>query len=101
MPYGNFFFLMIRRPPRSTLFPYTTLFRSPRVEEWVLIEWPEAEKEPTKYWLSTLSPDTALADLVEQAKLRWRIERDYQELKQEMGLGHYEEIGRASCRERV
>src|SRR3712207_8138392 len=66
MPYGNFFFLMIRRPPRSTLFPYTTLFRSPRVEEWVLIEWPEAEKEPTKYWLSTLSPDTALADLVEQ-----------------------------------
>ena len=69
------------------------LLHEPRVEEWILIEWPEGEKEPTKYWLSTLSPDTPLADLVEQAKLRWRIERDYQELKQEMGLGHYEGRG--------
>jgi SRSO17 transposase len=69
------------------------LLHEPRVEEWILIEWPEAEKEPTKYWLSTLSPDTPLADLVDQAKLRWRIERDYQELKQEMGLGHYEGRG--------
>jgi SRSO17 transposase len=69
------------------------LLHEPRAEEWVLIEWPEAEKEPTKYWLSTLSPDTPLADLVEQAKLRWRIERDFQELKQEMGLGHYEGRG--------
>ena len=69
------------------------LLHEPRAEEWVLIEWPEGEKEPTKYWLSTLSPDTPLADLVEPAKLRWRIERDFQELKQEMGLGPYEGRG--------
>ena len=48
---------------------------------------------PTKYWLSTLPEDTRLRDLVDLAKLRWRIERDYQELKQELGLGHYEGRG--------
>ena len=69
------------------------LLHEPRAEEWVLIEWPEGEKEPTKYWLSPLSPDTPLADLVEPAKLRWRLERDFQELKQEMGLGPYEGWG--------
>jgi SRSO17 transposase len=66
---------------------------APRPEEWCLIEWPQGESEPTKYWLSTLPEDTRLADLVDQAKLRWRIERDYQELKQEIGLGHYEGRG--------
>jgi SRSO17 transposase len=66
---------------------------APRAEEWFLIEWPHGEVEPTKYWLSTLPEDTELADLVDQAKLRWRIERDYQELKQEIGLGHYEGRG--------
>jgi len=66
---------------------------APRPEEWLLIEWPKDESEPSKYWLSTLPQDTPLADLVEQAKLRWRIERDYQELKQEIGLGHYEGRG--------
>jgi len=69
------------------------LLHQPRPEEWLLIEWPEGEQEPTKYWLSSLAPDTALADLVEGAKLRWRIERDYQDLKQEIGLGHYEGRG--------
>jgi SRSO17 transposase len=64
-----------------------------RPEEWLLIEWPKGEKEPTKYWLSTLSADIALQDLVYLAKLRWRIERDYQELKQEVGLGHFEGRG--------
>jgi len=59
-------------------------------EEWLLIEWPNAEEEPTKYWLSTLPPDIAFERLVDLAKLRWRIERDYQELKQELGLGHFE-----------
>jgi SRSO17 transposase len=59
-------------------------------EEWLLIEWPEGEKEPTKYWLSTLPRDVAFKRLVDIAKLRWRIERDYQELKQELGLGHFE-----------
>ncbi|BCH18943.1 DDE transposase [Mesorhizobium sp. L-2-11] len=54
----------------------------PHAEEWFLIEWPDGEVEPTKYWLSTLPGKTRLADLVDQAKMRWRIERDYQELKQ-------------------
>ena len=46
-----------------------------------------------KYWFSTLPANTALADLVREAKRRWRIERDYQDLKQELGLGHYEGRG--------
>jgi SRSO17 transposase len=66
---------------------------SPRPEEWCLIEWPSGEKEPTKYWLTTLPAEMSLRELVYMAKLRWRIERDYQELKQELGLGHYEGRG--------
>jgi SRSO17 transposase len=66
---------------------------APRPQEWFLIEWPMGESEPTKYWLSNLPQDMALANLVDLAKLRWRIERDYQELKQEIGLGHYEGRG--------
>ncbi len=62
-------------------------------EEWLLVEWPDDEPEPTKYWLSTLPADIGFEDLVDRAKLRWRIERDYQELKQEVGLGHYEGRG--------
>jgi SRSO17 transposase len=62
-------------------------------KEWLLIEWPEGEDEPTKYWLSTLPRNITFRDLVDAAKLRWRIERDYQELKQEVGLGHYEGRG--------
>jgi SRSO17 transposase len=62
-------------------------------EEWLLIEWPEGEDEPTKYWLSTLPPEISFEALVDTAKLRWRIERDYLELKQEIGLGHYEGRG--------
>lgn len=65
----------------------------PRAEEWLLVEWPKGEAEPAKYWLSTLPDDTHLKDLVRTAKMRWRIERDYQELKQEFGLGHYEGRG--------
>jgi SRSO17 transposase len=64
-----------------------------RPEEWLLIEWPQGEREPTKYWLSTLPAKISFHDLVDTAKLRWRIERDYQELKQEVGLGHYEGRG--------
>jgi SRSO17 transposase len=63
------------------------------VEEWLLVEWPEGEAEPTKYWLSTLPQNVSFQRLVDFAKLRWRIERDYQELKQEVGLGHYEGRG--------
>jgi SRSO17 transposase len=64
-----------------------------RAEEWLLIEWPKGEQEPTKYWLSTLPEDITLHRLVYFTKLRWRIERDYQELKQEVGLGHFEGRG--------
>ena len=64
-----------------------------RAEETLLIEWPEGEAEPTKYWLSTLDKNISFQRLVDIAKMRWRIERDYQELKQEVGLGHYEGRG--------
>jgi SRSO17 transposase len=63
------------------------------MEEWLLIEWPEDEKKPTKYWLSTLRENMTFTHLVHMAKLRWRIERDYLELKQEIGLGHFEGRG--------
>jgi SRSO17 transposase len=66
---------------------------APKPEEWLLIEWPEGEAEPAKYWLSTLPQDTNFASLVDTAKLRWRIERDYLDLKQEIGIGHYEGRG--------
>ena len=82
-------FAAVRLRPASRDFNLT----EPHPEEWLLIEWPEDEAEPTKYWLSNLGPGTSTEDLVEQAKLRWRIERDYQELKQELGLGHYEGRG--------
>jgi SRSO17 transposase len=64
-----------------------------RPEEWLLIEWPKNEAEPIKYWLSTLPGEIAFNRLVDLTKLRWRIERDYQELKQEVGLGHFEGRG--------
>ena len=59
---------------------------TPHPVEWLLVEWPKGEAAPTKYWLSTLPEDTPLATLVDYAKLRWRIERDYEELKGELGL---------------
>ncbi len=62
----------------------------PRPAQWLLIEWPKGEPEPTRYFLSTLSADTSFKALVATVKMRWRIERDYRELKQEVGLGHYE-----------
>ncbi len=65
----------------------------PAAEKWLLIEWPEGAAEPDHYWLSTLPADVTLERMVDQAKLRWRIERDYLELKQEVGLGHYEGRG--------
>jgi SRSO17 transposase len=64
-----------------------------RPEETLLIEWPEGEAMPTKYWLSNVAKTISFRELVDIAKLRWRIERDYQDLKQEIGLGHYEGRG--------
>ena len=66
---------------------------SVRRTEWLLAEWPVSEKEPTKYWLSSVPEHVELDELVALAKIRWRIERDYQELKDELGLDHYEGRG--------
>jgi SRSO17 transposase len=65
----------------------------PQAEEWLLIEWPRGEAEPRKYWMSNQAENMSMRDLVAVAKQRWIIERDYQELKQELGLGHFEGRG--------
>lgn len=64
-----------------------------REEEWLLIQWPKNETEPTKYWLSTAADDAPLSEMIRLVKVRWRIERDYQEMKDELGLDHYEGRG--------
>ena len=63
---------------------------APHPEQWLWIGWPKGESEPTKYWFSTEAADISRRELVKLAKHRWIIERDYEELKQELGLGHYE-----------
>ncbi len=65
----------------------------PRAVEWLLIEWPRGEPAPTKFSLSTMPADTPVTQLVRLTKLRWRIERDYEELKDQFGLDHYEGRG--------
>jgi SRSO17 transposase len=62
----------------------------PGEEEWLLLEWPQDSEHPTRYWLSSLPKATSLRTLVRAAKLRWRIERDYEDLKGEVGLDHFE-----------
>ncbi len=62
----------------------------PGEEQWLLAEWPRNEETPSRFWLSTLPPTASIRKLVRLAKLRWRVERDYQEMKQEVGLDHYE-----------
>jgi SRSO17 transposase len=57
---------------------------------WLLAEWPQGEPEPVKYWLANLPADTPLQQLVHLAKLRWRVEHDYRELKDALGLDHFE-----------
>ena len=59
-------------------------------ECWLLVEWPPEAAEPTDYWLSSLPDDTPIADLVRLAKIRWRVEHDYRELKTGLGLDHFE-----------
>ena len=63
---------------------------APGDEQWLLCEWRHDNSEPTKFWLSNLPAHTSLQTLVRFAKLRWRVERDYQELEQEIGLNHFE-----------
>jgi SRSO17 transposase len=64
-----------------------------RDPEWLLIEWPQDEKEPTKFWLATVAEDAPLDETIRLVKVRWRVERDYQEMKDELGLDHYEGRG--------
>jgi len=84
---SRFAFLRVRPAHRDEL------RTSPRDIEWLIIEWPKADKEPTKLWLSTMPSDTPPDQLVRIAKIRWRIERDYQALKDEIGLDHFEGRG--------
>jgi SRSO17 transposase len=60
---------------------------------WLLAEWPRGKPEPTKYWLSNLPEATPLVELVRLARLRWRVEQDYRELKGALGLDHFEGRG--------
>jgi SRSO17 transposase len=84
---SRFFFLRVRPAHRDEN------RHEPREIEWLISEWPRGEAEPTKFWLSTMPADTPLEQLVRLAKLRWRIERDYEELKGSFGLDHYEGRG--------
>ncbi len=59
-------------------------------EEWLICEWPEGQEKPTDYWLSNLPADTDPEHLARLARLRWKIELDYKQLKGELGLDHYE-----------
>ncbi|GAA1765265.1 hypothetical protein GCM10009734_86730 [Nonomuraea bangladeshensis] len=59
-------------------------------ERWLIAQWPAGKPEAVKYWLSSLPATTGLADLVRYAKIRWRIEHDYRELKTGLGLDHFE-----------
>lgn len=61
--------------------------------QWLLIEWPSGDLEPCKFWFSTLPPQAGLRRLVRLAKIRWRVEQNYQQQKQELGLDHYEGRG--------
>lgn len=67
--------------------------REERPLEWLLIEWPTTEAAPVKFWLCNLPAGTRIAKIVNLAQMRWRVERDYEELKGELGLDHYEGRG--------
>ncbi|MBB4685542.1 SRSO17 transposase [Amycolatopsis jiangsuensis] len=81
-------FLALRIRPANRNIPRDSDGSLP--ECWLLAEWPPGAPEPTDYWLSTLPADTKLRDLVRLAKIRWRIEHDYRELKDGLGLDHFE-----------
>ena len=84
---SRFFFLRVRPAHRDEK------RHEPREVEWLIAQWPHNESEPTKFWFSTMPSDTPAEQLVRLAKLRWRIERDYEELKGSFGLDHYEGRG--------
>ena len=67
--------------------------KPPEAEQWLLIEWPADAAEPTKYWLATGPRRNSLVQLIRWAKARWRVEQDYEQLKDELGLDHFEGRG--------
>ncbi|HEX5114469.1 MAG TPA: IS701 family transposase [Pseudonocardiaceae bacterium] len=81
-------FLAIRVRPANRHIPREVEGSLP--EEWLIAEWPPHKPEPVKYWLSTLPARTPLKTLVRLAKIRWRIEHDYRELKTGLGVDHFE-----------
>jgi SRSO17 transposase len=81
-------FLAIRVRPANRGIPRADDGSLP--ECWLLAEWPPEADEPTDHWLSTLPEDTPVGELVRLAKIRWRIEHDYRELKTGLGLDHFE-----------
>lgn len=81
-------FLVIRVRPANREIPRNDDGSLP--ECWLIAEWPPDKAEPTDYWLSNLPPDTPPQKLVRLAKIRWRIEHDYRELKDGLGLDHFE-----------
>jgi len=81
-------FLAIRVRPANRDIPRADDGSLP--ECWLLAEWPPESDEPTGYWLSTLPADTPIEELVRLAKIRWRVEHDYRELKTGLGLDHFE-----------
>jgi SRSO17 transposase len=84
---GHFLFLRLR--PASLVHRRAADFGDLPVR-WLIAEWPPGETEPTRYWLSNLPANTPMRRLVRLAKLRWRIEHDYREVKTGLGLDHYE-----------
>jgi SRSO17 transposase len=84
---GRFVFCRVRQADAGT----RQIYKGQDWPEcWLIAEWPPGAPEPTRYWLSTLPVTTRRPDLVRAAKLRWRIEHDYRELKTGLGLAHYE-----------
>ena len=82
---SRFCFVRVRaanRPEKRTPWP-------PR-QEWLIAEWPEGHEQPSDYWISNLPEDTEPEQLASLARLRWKIELDYKQLKGELGLDHYE-----------
>ncbi len=81
-------FLALRVRPANRDIPRTVAGTVP--EQWLIVEWPPGANEPTKYWLSNMDPSTPLKTLVRLAKIRWRVEHDYRELKTGLGIDHFE-----------
>ena len=89
---SRFMFLRVRAAHhwRPSVGRWASGGESPPREEWLIAEWPKGKPEPTDYWLANLSATTKPARLARLARLRWKIELDYRQLKGELGLDHYE-----------